>query len=349
MKRTLQVSLLALAVAMSSVALSTAAQKRAAQTPTQKVASPTNMDALAGLPLPASDAVAIVEMRRLLSDALPRALASDAAKLAEVNADINNFKTKTGIDPRAFDTLVAGSRFVALADGKTKLDHTVAVARGSFDMASVISAGRAAAKGNQREEKYAGKSVHVFTLNEQLKLFGLLNMRVSELAVAELSANTLAVGEPAAVRAAIDAARGRGALKSADLAVLTQPRGATTLVAFGSRVPRGALKGVEFGNAQITQGINSIRELHGTIGTTTAGFDFQTNLRTLNAADAKNLGETLAALKQLAPLFLGRLTGDKQRLARSAVESLRVTTQGNEVQLRLEIPQADITTLVRTL
>lgn len=349
MKRNLQVSLLAGALILTGIAGAAFAQTRRGTAPAQKAAGGTNVDALAGLTLPASDSVAIVEMRRLLSEALPRALADDPAKLAEVNADIDNFKAKTGIDPRAFDTLAAGSRIVPLPNGKVKLDHTVAVARGTFNASTIVSAGRAAAKGAHREEKYAGKSVHVFTLNEQLKLFGLLNMRVRELAVAELSANTLAVGEPAAVRAAIDAGRGRGALKAADLTMLTQPRGANTLVAFGSRVPSEATRGLDFGNPQVAQAIASVRELYGTVGSTANGLDMQTNLRTMNAADARNLSETLAALKQLAPLFLGRLQGDKGRLARNAVDSLRVTTQGNEVQLRLEVPQADVTTLLRTL
>ena len=337
--------MLALAVALAAGAFAHDTQARAQNNNNNAPAG--SQSALP--PLPASDAVVLVELRRLISQELPRALASDAPRLAAVNADIDAFKTKTGIDPRAFDTLAAGSRFTTLAGGKTKLTHTVAVARGgTFDMAAIVAAGRASAKGNHRESKHAGKSVHVFTLNEEVKLFGLLGVRVRDLAVAELDRTTLAVGHPSAVRAAIDAARGQGALRASDLAVLTQPRAASTLVAFGGKVPRAALQDLELGTPEISRSIASIREFYGALSTTAGGFGMQTTLRTQAAADAKSLGDTIGALKQLAPLFIGRLSGDRQRLAQNAVESLQVSAQGNEVRLSLEIAQGDLTTLVRT-
>ena len=344
MKRTLRVSLIAGALALVLSALPVNAQqpRRSPSAPS----SGTRANALAGLPLPASDAVVIVELRRLLSEALPRALAADPARLAEVNADIESFKTKTGIDPRSFDTLAAGSRFTLLPSGAAKLDHTVAVARGTFSPGAIVAAGRVASKGSYREHKHGGKSVYVFDLYEQVKLFGLLNVQVSKLAVAELDAKTLAVGEPDAVFAAIDAAAGRGALKASDLAVLSQPLSASTLVAFGGKAPAEIMNRIEFGNPEITKSVASIREFYGAIGTTPTGFDFQTTLRTLSAGDAKNLGDTLVALKQFAPILLSRLSGDKARVARNAVESLQVAFKGNEVQLRLEIPQGDVTALV---
>lgn len=337
--------MLALAVAAVALASDSRAQKQRARAQGSAAAS----GAQPAVPtLPASDAVVLVELRRLISEELPRALASDATRLASVNADIDAFKAKTGIDPRAFDTLAAGSRFTTLAGGKTKLTNTVAVARGTFDMATIVAAGRASAKGNARELKHAGKSVHVFTLNEEVKLFGLLGVRVRDLAVAELDRTTLAVGHPAAVRAAIDAARGQGALRSTDLAVLTQPRAASTLVVFGGKVPPAVLQNVEVGSPEISRSLASIREFYGALSTTTGGFGMQTTLRTQAAADARSLGDTIGTLKQLAPLFIGRLSGERQRLAQNAVESLQVSAQGNEVRLSLEIAQGDLTTLVRT-
>ena len=348
MKRTLQVSALALAAALTPLAPAASAQKRSggARQGAQRSAQESM---LAGLTLPASDSVVFIEMRRLLSEALPRALAEDPGRLGEINADIEAFKTRTGIDPRAFEQLAAGSRLDVLPNGKVKIERTVAVARGRFQMAEIVTASTAAAKVNHREEKYAGKTIHVFALNEEMKLFGLLKVKVGELAVAELGAQTLAVGEPEGVRAALDAAAGRNVLKASDLAVLTQPRGAGSLVAFGSRVPAEATKGLDLGNPMISQSVASIREFYGRVGMTATGYDMQTTLRTLNAADAKHLGDTLNTLKQLAPMFIENIKGDRQRLARNAVESLRVTSQGNQVQLSLEVPQGDITTLVRTL
>ena len=58
--------------------------------------------------LPASDTVALVKVKRLLDEAMPTMLANSPARLTEVNARIENFKTRTGIDPRAFEELALG-------------------------------------------------------------------------------------------------------------------------------------------------------------------------------------------------------------------------------------------------
>jgi hypothetical protein len=114
-------------------------------------------------------------------------------------------------------------------------------------------------------------------------------------------------------------------------------------------VPAELTKDIDLGNPLISQSVASVREFYGGVGMTATGFDFQTTLLTLDPAAAKHLGDTLNTLKQLAPMFIDQLKEDKKRLATNAVQSLRVSAQGKEVQLRLEVPQGDITTLVRTL
>jgi len=320
-----------------------------AQTRRARGATPARASAAArvaqAVPLPASDAVIQVELRRLLTEAVPRALAGDLARAAQVNADIEQFRACTGIDARAFETLAVGTRFARLASGATKLDHVVAVARGTLDPAAVVAAGRAAAGGSYRSAPHAGTAVHVFGVNNDLKLFGLLKLRVSELAVAALDANTLAVGEPAAVRAAVDAQAGRGRV---DPALLSAPRGADALVAFAGNVPPSVLAGIDVGLPEVNRSIASIRGFHGTLAMTAGGFLMTTALRAATAPDAQRLGQTIEALRTIAPGLLST-AGERGRTARAAVESLKVTTQGTEVQLRAELSQADLAALLRTL
>ena len=71
----------------------------------------------------------MVKVKRVLDEAMPKLLSSSPAKLAEVNAQIDNFKTRTGIDPRAFDELALGVKYEYPSPGVLKL-ATVAVARG---------------------------------------------------------------------------------------------------------------------------------------------------------------------------------------------------------------------------
>ena len=346
MRRTLYASTLALILAaLATTAGAQTAARGAGASRAAAAAPPRTQTAAAPLPLPASDAFLTLDVRRLFTEVIPRSLASDRERLAQVEADVAQFKARTGIDPRDFDTLAVGARIVPLPSGAVKIDRVTGIARGTFRADALVASARAAAGGSLAEQSYGGKTVYVSTINDQLKLFGLARMRVRELAFAVLDQHTLALGEPEAVRAAVDAQAGRG---RADLSLLNFPRGAGDFIAFAGNVPAGVLTGVETGLPNVDRAISSIRGFYGTVGSTPAGLQLMTTLRAATAADARQLAETTDALRQLAPGLISA-AGEKARFARGMVQSLKITTKGSEVQLRLEVPQADIATLLRAL
>jgi len=332
MKRTFYASILVLAAALAAHAQ----QGRGAAT----TAAP------APLPLPASDGVVLVELRRLLTEAVPGAVGGDKARLAQVNADVEQFKARTGIDARDFDTVAVGARAVQLDSGATKVDNVVAVARGRFRPDAVATAARAASKGALTEQPYGGKTLLVLPINDRLKVFGLAKMKVSEFAIAVLDANTLAVGDPAAVRSAVDAQAGRGRI---DPALLSLARGAGgELVAFAGNVPAFAVQGLDIGMPEVERSIASIRGFYGSLGATRGGYQMTTVLRTASAADGKQLLNTLNALRSIAPGLVS-MAGDRAKFAKGAVDNLKITAQGNEVRLQTELSQPDVAALIRTL
>src|SRR5712691_5207362 len=89
--------------------------------------------------LPASDAVMLIDVRRLLNETMPQILGGDKEKLAQANAEIDKFKSRTGIDPRAFGRVVLGVHYVYPTANTTKLE-TVAIAHGAFDAKALASA-----------------------------------------------------------------------------------------------------------------------------------------------------------------------------------------------------------------
>jgi hypothetical protein len=292
--------------------------------------------------LPASDAIVQVDAQRLVRDVLPRAL--DQTKLAAANAEMDKFKTETGLDPRSFESLAVGMRFSQLESGMTKV-NTVALARGSFNAGAMVAAGRLASKGKYSEEKYNGATIYTFDLNEQVKLFGLLNMRVSRLGVTALNDHTLALGEPAMVRAAIDAGRAGGARVGAELVQLAT-RDPNAIVGFGANLPKFILSNLNVPNDEIARNLSGVRQVYGSVGANAAGFDSLLIARTENADQARSLSDTIYALKQFGPLLAGRLSGPKGKLAQNALDSLKVTAQGNELQLRLALAQTDLNSLI---
>ncbi len=306
--------------------------------------SPATGDLLTALP--ASDAVATVDIKRLLTDAMPRALDSNPTRLAEANAEIDRFKTRTGIDLRSFDRMAVGARFDDKSSAVTEASK-VAIAHGSFDAGAIVAAGRLAAKGKYREEKYEGKTVYIFTLDQQVKLLGLMNMRITDLAVTSLDANTLAMGDPAGVRAAIDASQGRSRVSPELVALAT--RNPNALIGFAANMPPSASQNINIDNDEITKNIDSIKQGYGWVGMTPTGFDMMAVARTSSADQAQSLRDTIAAAKQLAGMLASHVSrsSDKGKLVENALNNMKVVIQGSEVQVKLELAQTDIATLVR--
>lgn len=114
--------------------------------------------------LPPSDLVLFIDTQRALTEALPAFLADKPEKLAKLNAEIDSFRDETGIDPRSFDMVAAGFRY---------LPHStirgVAIARGRFSAEAVINSARTAAVRQktgfqlQGQEEYKGRTLFILS------------------------------------------------------------------------------------------------------------------------------------------------------------------------------------------
>ena len=289
--------------------------------------------------LPASDTVALVKVRRLLNEALPAMLSNNPAKLSEVNARIENFKTRTGIDPRAFDELALGLGYEYPSPQLMKVS-TVALAQGTFNSSALVAAGRRAAAGKYREEKYQGKTIYVFTLEEQLRVFGVLDLRIRELAVAPLSANVLALGDAKRVRSVIDASKGPKRANADLISLATQNRNA--IVGFGGNVSPAMIGRLRIGNDAVSKDLGSVRQIYGSVGMTEKDLEVLAAARTADPGAARSLGATVEGLTAIAGLFTNRLPAARAALAKSALGNLKVTVQGTDLQLRTAVAQADV-------
>jgi hypothetical protein len=289
--------------------------------------------------LPESDAVAQVKVKQLLNEAMPRILANNPAKLAEVNANIDRFKDRTGLDPRMFEQVALGIRYTYPSEGVTKLE-TVALANGSFSAAAMVAAGRIATNGKYREEKYHDKTIYIFTLEEISTMLGVFDFRIGELAAAPLDNNILALGDPVAVRGAIDASRARKQA-NAELIALAS-RDPNAIIGFGSNMTEQLVNNLDIGNAPIAADLKTLRQVYGSVGTTASDLQLFLGARAVNAEAARSLSDTLDGLKQLGAFFVGRLSGAKGVLAKSALSNLTIVANANELQLRTSVAQAEI-------
>ncbi len=293
--------------------------------------------------LPASDAVVVVDVHRLMNEAVPRIFSGDPAKLLQVNSEIDKFKTRTGIDPRTFDRVALSLRYTYPSATITKIE-TVAIAHGTFDARALVAAGRSAASGRYREVSHHGATIAVFNIGDQIKFLGLWNMKVNELAVCALDRNTLAIGTLPNVRAAIEA--GKSGRASSDLVALATQDG-SALIGFGGNVTTELLKNLNVGNDAIAKDANSIRQVYGSIGMSDTDFTLLLVAHAATAADAKNLSDTVTGLKQLGGILISRMTPAKKNLAQSALDNLKITTRANELEIRTQFAAADLSAFLK--
>ena len=294
--------------------------------------------------LPPSDAVAIINVARVLNEALPKLLAENPAKLAEVTDELAKFKMQTGLDPRSFDQVALGLSYKYPREGITKIS-TVALARGTFSAGGMVAAGRLMANGKYQEQKYQGKTIYIFSLERQVRLFGLWDVKVGDLAVTALDGNTLALGNLDAVRGAIDSARA-GKHANPELVALAS-RDADAILGFGGNVSPQLLENLSLTNDTVARELTAVRQVYGTLGMTSSDLELMLTARTVDTYAAKNLGDTVEGLRQLGGFFVNRLTGAKGTLARSALDNLKTTTTGNELQVRTKVAQSQVAPLIK--
>src|SRR6185503_12064873 len=281
--------------------------------------------------LPKSDAVVQVKMKQLFNEAMPRILANNPARLAQVNAEVENFKTRTGLDLRMFDQVAVGAKFTYPGEGVLKV-QSVALAKGTFSSNALITAGSIATQGKYRTEKYKDKTIYIFTLDQNYSVLGVFDFTIKELAVMPIDANTLALGDPVSVRTVVDVTR-------------ASSRANAELIALASRDPNAV---VGFGANMSPQLVSSVgeiaklRNVYGSVGTTEKDVELFFGARALTPEAAASLGTTLQGLADIGQLFVGRIAGARGVLAKSALTNLKIVTDANELQIRTVVPQADL-------
>jgi hypothetical protein len=322
-----------------SVSLSTVGYAQASRSRSTSREVPTLLSSL-----PPSDAVALIKVNRVLDEALPKLLAENPAKVAEVNDELAKFKTQTGLDPRSFNQIALGLQYTYPSPGITKV-RTVAIAKGTFNSGALVAAGRLAANGKYAEQKYHGKTIYIFTLDRQIRLLGLWDLKLRDLAVTSLDGNMIALGDVDAVQGAIDSSRSRKHANPELIALATQDPNA--IVGFGGNFSEALLQNLRISNDGIARELTAVRKVYGSLGMTSTDLELMVAARTVDIYSAKNLGDTVEGLKQLSAFFINRLSPAKSALARTALNNLKITTQGNELQIRTAVAQSQVAPLMR--
>jgi hypothetical protein len=304
--------------------------------------------------LPASDAVVIVDIKRLFADALPQILLGNQPMLAEINGHADEIKTRTGIDLRQFDQVAIGATITKVSEKEVDITPVV-LAQGKYTSASLLSAVKLASNDKYREEKIGGKTIYIFSGKAAEgsvpatgnSVIGRMISRAmkgifsNEIAVGSMDAETVVFGPTERVRQAVDGKTRVG------LPVLGLPglqHGG--VISFGAKLPTGlsALAGLD--NDDLGKNIDSIRYLSGWMDVGDGTTIVRVTGKTTQAGEAVDFLKTLQGLQEIGKAFLGGAKGaDKQVYARM-VENAKFSRVANELTLDLQVPQSDINILI---
>ncbi len=335
----------------------------------QTAAAQTNArQALSGLP--DSQAVLYVDAHRIVNEVLPRVM--PPADYAKMVAEAK----KVGFDARGIDYVAVGAR---LADPPpaNNLPEFVVVIRGNFNADALLALGRVFA-GSQnvtpRSETYGSKTLEIIDVESVIKKDdeslaccpgeGEGNPKPKpapypEVAVMALDANTLVAGVPSYVRALVDAAGGRGALKPSmvDLAA-RDPQALWSLTV----EPPPALVDYlhKFGspaNKEFDEMIDWVKQVSLAQGMDALNYTMSASLMT----DTPEHASAFSGLVRMG--LLAAQTGlnsevaklkprDKdyaqKRAALAAVNSVVNRTEGNTLLLSVSVPQKTLHALARS-
>jgi hypothetical protein len=105
---------------------------------------------------------------------------------------------------------------------------------------------------------------------------------------------------------------------------------------------------LNLGTDAIAEDVGSIRQLYGSIGSTETDVSLLVIARSETASAAKNLGDTVTGLKQLAGFMIMSMKDDEKRaLAQGALSNLKITTRGNELELRTQFAAASLAAMIK--
>ena len=306
---------------------------------------------------PESQAVLHVNARRILNEALPRLLPK-----AEYDKMIAESR-KVGFDVRDVHSVTAGIRF---AEGAQPggFPEVLLVMRGDFSADALLALARVALSTQNlqpREENYLGRPIQIFDLASLGKSEDGAKpppLPFKEVAAVALNPNTLVVGVPAYVKAAVDADNGQGRLQASllDLAA-RDPEALWSLTAeLPENLPQHIQKLGVPPNEEINNILGWLRQVSFSNGMDALNF----TLRAAVLADSPEHANAISGLVRMGltaaesaaqrDIERKRRRPDESRQARIALDALRALdnrVEGNTVLLGVSVPQTALAEIIR--
>jgi hypothetical protein len=294
--------------------------------------------------LPEADTLIYINPQRILNEVVPKFM--PAKDVEGMRKGFEDVRKNAGIDPTKIDYIVIAVRFKKpTADLNFQPPEFLAVASGDFSADSLLVLARMASQGKLRDEKYGTKTLGLMTIDPVVKMAeqNPFLKSFAEVGIVSLSANTIAVGTPAYLRAAIDAGDGKDRISPDALNSLVRDPNALISIAgapWHSFAKSFGMLGTE-ANARAPRCESKIGDFYVALTMDTSNF----MLRGVSNADNPD------SAKIISKLYSGLLSYATQSIpdatAQSLLKNIAITAEGDEVRLSADIPQQMVVELIQ--
>ena len=294
--------------------------------------------------LPEADGLIYVNLRRILNEALPKFL--PAKDLEDMRKGFEEAKKDAGIDPAKNDYLVIAVRFKKPTDNLDfQAPEFMVVSSGDFSADSLLALARTASQGKLRDEKYGNKTMGLMTIEPIAKESEKTPLLKSftEVGIVALNANTIAAGSPGYLRAAIDAADGKGRVSTEALNALV--RDPNALISFAGSPWHSFAKSFGMLGTETTPRAArwdmKMGDVYAALTMDDKNFMIRGETNADNPDTAKIVAKLYSAILQYA------ITSIPDPAAQSLLKALNITAEGDEVLLRADFPQQMVMDLIQ--
>jgi hypothetical protein len=286
--------------------------------------------------LPDADVLIYMSPQRILNDAAPRVMS--AKDLTEMRTSFADIKKSAGFDPSTVEYLVIALRFHKPAgDLSFVAPDVMAVVGGDFSAESLLSVAQLALQDKVRIEKHGSKSIALMRVDpiaEQAVKTPLLKS-LSEIGAVPLSGNSIAFGNLAYLKSAIDAAEGAGRINPATLESLL--RDPNVLMASAGAPLASFAKAFGMFGTETTPRDGSCNTAFGNFYTaiTISGTNF--NIRGAMNADNPDTAKIISSL--LEGLMQQGINAVPDKEAQSILQTIKLTPKENEIVWDANVPE----------
>jgi hypothetical protein len=251
-----------------------------------------------------------------------------------------------GVDPTKVDYIVLAVRVKKPTDNLNfQPPEIMAVASGDFSSDALMVLARMASQGKLRDEKYGNKTLGLMTIdpivkeaekNPILKSF-------TEVGVVTLSPNSIAIGSPSYLRAAVDAGEGKDRITAETLNSLV--RDPNVLISVAGRpwhafAKTFGMQGTET-NARAPRCDSKIGDFYAAVTMDATNFMLRGAVNEDNPDTAKIFSNLFSGLLRYAS------SSTKDPTTQSLVNNFVIAAEGDEVIVRADLPQQMVIDMVR--